>query len=283
MQSYLRITREPDCCKGKPMRSPVKTRRNEALTALAARADRDFSGVAGYSGLTAFRKLRLFADLLEAKRHFEFRSGARETPKDSAAAALLDNVRQSISKVAEFGETALGLPETKGSNGAKAKPATPQGAKALRMLEAGGERWARQQIKAGGKLPATFQSPWQAAGVTHYGADIFIAEFLRAARIMEAIVAAAGKPVAKTGIEGLPVIFENSPMEWIVGKALPAIYSRTFRQPFTATVKTDAAKTSNGIKFVRASCLALELPGPKGGPTDNTIRTHWRSASNRNG
>ena len=72
-------------------------------------------------------------------------------------------------------------------------------------------------------------------------------------------------------------------MKWILGKALPAIYSRTFGQPFTATVKTDTAKTSNGIKFIRASCLALDLPGPKGGPTDNTIRTHWRNASNRNG
>jgi hypothetical protein len=250
-------------------------RPNEALAALAARADQDFSEVAGYSDLTDCRRLRLFAALLRTKRHFDFRETVKAIPKDTAAAALLDNVRQSISKVAEFGETALGLPETKGSKGSKAKPATPQGAKALRMLDAGGERWARQQNKAGGKLPATFQSP--------YGADIFIAEFLRAARIMEEIIAVAGKPVAKTGIEGLPVIFENGPMEWIVGKALPAIYSRTFGQPFTATVKTDTAKTSNGIKFVRASCLALDLPGPKGGPTDNTIRTHWRSASNRNG
>jgi hypothetical protein len=100
---------------------------------------------------------------------------------------------------------------------------------------------------------------------------------------MEAIITAAENPVAKTGIEGLPVSFENSPMEWIVGKELPAIYSRTFGQPFTATVKTDTAKTSPGIKFVRAACLALELPGPEEGPADNTIRTHWRHASNRNG
>jgi hypothetical protein len=125
--------------------------RRQALAALATRADQKFAGVVGYSDLTDRQRLRLFAALLRAKRRFDLRETVKAIPKDTAAAALLDNVRQSISKVAEFGETALGVPDPRGGNG-EARPATPQGAKALRMLKDGGERWAHQQTKAGGNF-----------------------------------------------------------------------------------------------------------------------------------
>ena len=186
-----------------------RARQNEPLRQLAERADRDFSAIAGYAHLTRYRKLRLFAELLRAKRHFESREMIKAIPKNSAATALLDNVAQSIGKIAKFGDVALGTPETERD---KARPATAQGAKAFRLLEEAGEHWAQLKCKAGANLPRGFLEIWEPApGFTRHGSASFVEEFLRAARIMEAIIAVAGKPVAKTGIEGLPVIFENRP------------------------------------------------------------------------
>jgi hypothetical protein len=120
--------------------APSKARRDEALLALVARADQEFADVAGYSDLTDSRRLRLFAALLAAQRRYELRASFQKIPKDSAAMALLDNVRQSIAMVSKFGETALGVRHP--TKDEWIKEPTRQGAKALSMLEAGAERWA---------------------------------------------------------------------------------------------------------------------------------------------
>jgi hypothetical protein len=255
--------------------APSKARPNEALAALAARADQEFAGIAGYVDLTDSRKLRLFAALLAAKRHFDIRETVKAIPKDTAAIALLDNVAQSIIHTAKFGETVLDVPETEQS---PARPASPRGSKALRKLQEAGERWASQQRKAGNDLPNGF-APWgEVAGVTNYGADIFIHDFLRAARVMASIVAMAQRPLAKSGFEGRAVNFQNSPVDWLAGEKLPEIYSKTFGHRFTATPKSaHHADSSNGIKFVRAACLALGLI-ELAQMSDHTIKVHYQNA-----
>jgi hypothetical protein len=247
--------------------APSKARRDKALIALAARADQEFADVAGYSDLTDDRRQELLGALLNAKKHFDFRERARAISKDSAAIALLNKVVQSIDLTAKFGETVLGAPpKTKDDTG---KPPSAQGIKARRFLDEAGERWAQSQLKAGIKLPD---------GFVHYGADGFIEGFLRSARVMREIVKLAELPPPKKGIEGRAVNLQHSPMQWLAGKKLPAIYRQTFGSEFTASPqRKDSNKTSNGIKFVRAACIAMgatEAPGP----LDETIKSHYRDA-----
>lgn len=252
--------------------APSKARGEETLAVLAAKADQDFEGIAGYSDLTDGRRQQLFKDLLEAKRHFDSREMIKAIPKDSAAIALLAKVAKSIRRAAEFGDIAL---ETSEVVCGPSRPATPQGNKAFRLLEEAGEQWARQHCEVGGELPSGFPQPWKAApGLTHYGAASFIEAFLRNARVMESIILMAQSPGPKPGLGGTQVNFQNGPMEWLAGKKLPAIYSRIFQLDFTVTVETDTSDTSNGIKFVRAACLALGLHRLE----DETIKTHYRNA-----
>jgi hypothetical protein len=237
------------------LKSLAAERRNKALDALKARAD--FKDVAGYADLTEDERLRLFTALLKAKEHFDLRDGVKAISKDSAATALLEKVEKSISRAAKFGDVALETPEVICG---PSRPATPQGDKAFRLLEEAGEQWARQHREAGGELPT---------GFTPFGAASFIEAFLRAARVMESIV-----EMAKPKLEATPVKnFQNGPMEWLAGKKLPAVYSLIFQRDFTATAKTDTAQTSNGIKFVRAACIALGLPCLD----DETIRSHCKA------
>jgi len=238
--------------------APTKARRNEALAELAARADQEFAGVARYSDLTDVRRQQLFKALLDAKRHFDSRENIKATPKDSASIALLAKVEKSIKRVAEFGDNALKTPDVLCG---PTRPATPQGHKAFRLLEEAGEQWARQHREAGGA----------AQGFTHYGTDDFIESFLRSARVMQSIIEMA------QAIEGRAANLQNSPTDWLVGEKLPEIYSNTFGISFTATPKSDyQANTSNGIKFVRAACLALGLPD-LAKMSDHTIKVHYQN------
>jgi hypothetical protein len=255
--------------------APTKARRNEALAELVPRADQEFAGVAGYSDLTDVRRQQLFKALLDAKRHFDSRKNIKATPKDSASIALLAKVEKSIKMVAEFGDNALKTPDVLCG---PSRPATPQGHKASRLLEEAGEQWARQHREAGGELPSGFPQSWEAAqGFTHYGADDFIESFLRSARVMQSIIEMAQAPPARPGIEGRAANLQNSLTDWLVGEKLPEIYSNTFGISFTATPKSDyQANTSNGIKFVRAACLAMGLPD-LAKMSDNTIKVHYQN------
>jgi hypothetical protein len=259
------------------MRSPIKTRPNEALAALAARADQDFADVAGYSDLTDCRRLRLFAGLLRAKHHFDFRETVKAIPKDTAAVSLLNDVSHSVRRTADFADLILDSLETD-QEGAPVRRANALGEKAGRLLDEAGERWARMQIEAGAELPRGF-SPWEASpGFTHYGANDFIESFLRAARVMQSIIKEAQAPPTKPGFEGRAVNLQNSPADWLAGEKLPEIYSKTFGCPFTATPKSaHHADSSNGIKFVRAACLALGLI-ELAQMSDHTIKVHYQNA-----
>jgi hypothetical protein len=236
--------------------------RNEALTALIARAPLEFADVAGYAELTKGQRLQLFRALLKAKRHFDFRKNVKAIAKNTAADSLLNDYSNSIRRTADFGDLILDSLETD-SDGKPVRRATELGEKARRWLDEAGERWARAQLEAGAELPNGF-SP----------SDDFIENFLRSARIMHSIIEMAKAPPAKIGIKGRAANFQNSPAVWLAGDKLPEIYRRIFDRNFTATAKTDVADTSPGIKFVRAAYLALGLD-----PVDDeTIRTHYRNA-----
>jgi hypothetical protein len=242
--------------------SITRRKRNEALTALIARAPLEFADVAGYADLTKGQRLQLCRDLLKAKEHFEFRKRVKESPEQSAAISSLKKYEKSIGRTADFADLILDSIETD-QDGKPKRPASRLGKKAHRLLDEAGERWARAQLQAGAELPNGF-SP----------SDDFIENFLRSARIMHSIIEMAKAPPAKTGIEGRAANFQNSPAVWLAGEKLPEIYCRIFDRKFTATAKTDVADTSRGIKFVRAACLALGLD-----PVDDeTIRTHYRNA-----
>jgi hypothetical protein len=255
--------------------SPTRRRRNEALAALVARAPVDFAGVARYTELSEGQRLQLFRALLDAKRHFDIRQNIKATPKDSASTTLLAKVEKSIKRVAEFGDDALKTPDVLCG---PTRPATPQGHKAFRLLEEAGEQWARQLREAGGELPSGFPQSWEAAqGFTHYRADDFIESFLRSARVMQSIIEMAQAPPARHGIEGRAANLQNSPTDWLLGEKLLEIYSNTFGISFTATPKSDyQANTSDGIKFVRAACLAVGLPD-LAKMSGHTIKVHYQN------
>jgi hypothetical protein len=261
----------------------AKGRRDKALLALRKksrlRLKANFKDVDGYAHLTKGVKLQLFEALLEAKEHYDFRERIKEIPKDTAANALLGNFAQSIIHTAKFGETVLDTPpKTENDLG---QPITPQGSKALRKLQEAGERRAREQCKDGIDLPKGFPAPLEAADITkaapsrNYGADVFIEDFLRAARAMASIIEKAQQPPEKSRFKGWPANFQTGPIVWLAGEALPRIYSQTFQRKFTATPAIkDGTHGSDGIKFVRAALVALGLNYLD----DQTIRSHWRKA-----
>jgi hypothetical protein len=252
--------------------SITRRKRNEALTAMIARAPLEFADVAGYAELTEGRRLKLFRDLLRAKQHFDFRKNVKAIAKNTAADSLLNDYSNSIRKTADFGDLILDSLETD-SDGTPVRRATELGEKVRRWLDEAGERWACDQIEAGADLPEGFTPREPVPGFTHYGADDFIESFLRAARVMQSIIKEAQAPPPKLGFEGRAVNFQNSSADWLAGEKLPEIYRNTFGRPFIATAKTDTADSSHGIKFVRAACLALGLHRME----DETIRSHYRN------
>jgi hypothetical protein len=234
--------------------------RNEALTALIARAPLEFADVAGYAKLNKGQRLELFRDLLKAKQHFEFRNNVKAIAKNTAADSLLNDYSNSIRRTADFGDEILDSLETD-SDGKPVRRVTELGKKARRWLDEAGERWARDQIKAGADLPKGFS----------------IESFLRAARVMESIIKEAQAPPAKLGLEGREVNLQNSPTNWLVGEKLPEIYSRTFGIEFTATPKSaHHADSSDGIKFVRAAGRALGMIKLVQ-MSDHTIKVHYQN------
>jgi hypothetical protein len=257
--------------------SITRRKRNEALTALIARAPLEFTDVDGYAELTKGQRLQLCRDLLKAKEHFEFRKRVKESPEQSAAISLLKEYEKSIGRVAYFGRLALDSLKLD-SDGNPDRPATALGGKARRLLDEAGERWACDQIEAGADLPEGFTPRELVPGFTHYGADDFIESFLRAARVMQSIIKLAQSPPAKRGFEGRAVNFQNSLADWLAGEKLPEIYRNTFGLPFTATPKSaHHSDSSDGIKFVRAACRALELI-ELAQMSDRTIKAHYRNA-----
>jgi hypothetical protein len=251
--------------------------RNEALTALIAGAPLHFADVAGYAKLNKEQRLELFRALLKAKEHFDFRNkNVKDIPKITAATALFNGVSNDLRRTANFADLILDSLEM-GSDGKPKRSATPQGNRARRLLHEAGERWERKQIEARAELPPGLAPLQPVPGFPHSDAADFIESFLRAARVMHSIIEMAKAPPAKLGFEGRAVNFQNSPTDWLVGEKLPEIYSRTFGIEFTATPKSaHHADSSDGIKFVRAACLAMGLT-QLAQMSDHTIKVHWQT------
>jgi hypothetical protein len=178
----------------------------------------------------------------------------------------LENIRQSIGRVAAFGRAALGEITSR-------KPANS----ALDLIADEANAWAAKQ--AAHDLPNGFHitqwkptdyDEWTKVERKDYNGWSVVREFFERASLIEQFVKAAAKSAAGCSDGRL----ELSPIEWLAGRRLPEIYERVFKDAFGAGVSR-SGEAGPGIMFI---IEALKLLGVRPSHGDafspNTIKNH---------
>lgn len=229
-----------------------------------------FAGNRTYECLSENVRQTLLFQLRGALEAYEVRAILKRVAEPSAAAREIKRLLKSLERVAEWGRS---LHEDKRGAGARTLAARE-------MADAAG-RWL--DTLPADRLPPQFKrTKWQAGerSVTDYEADIALDQFFKFSMLVFGFAADAADKLSERQKGRFPL----SPIEWLAGEELPALYEKITGEKFTVWINDDQSSGSPGIEFVISALLAAGLP-PKFGfrHSPETIKDYRYKATRQQG
>jgi hypothetical protein len=240
-------------------------RRERGAAFSFAQMEAVFAGLPQFEACSWHTKGRLYLLLCSARSEYEMRTAYDKIPSAGTVTRELENIRESISRIAAFGRSAVGDNTYRESANS-----------AITLVAAEAHAWAAKQPAH--NLPGDFRVTKSKCGgisATDYDEWSVVRKFFERAALIEKFVSAAAKSAARRS-HGRP---EISPIEWLAGQRLPKIYERIFKKIFGASVTRNGEAGGPGITFIILALGLLGVRPPRGNKfAPNTIRNHVGAA-----